>query len=110
MSLTIHSLLIIAVTAACIFLTRLSPFVLFGRRKEPHAIIRYLGEKLPAAVMAILIIYCLKDVDFSSANSVLPQAISIALVVILHLWKKSNILSIGAGTLCYMLLIQYIFA
>ncbi|NLW65037.1 MAG: branched-chain amino acid transporter AzlD [Clostridiales bacterium] len=109
MSPILFAILTVAVTAACTFATRLVPFVLFGTRDKPPAIVRYLGEVLPPAVMAILIIYCLKDVDFSSANSILPQVISAAVVVLLHLWKRNNLLSIGAGTVCYMLLVQFVF-
>lgn len=109
MSPTIFAILTVAVAAVCTFGTRLVPFVLFGTRDKPPAIVNYLGEVLPSAVMAILIIYCLKDVNFSSVNSILPQVISIALVVLLHLWKRNNLLSIGAGTVCYILLIQFVF-
>ena len=104
-----YSVLTILVAALCVSGTRFFPFLLFGGKKEVPKIIRYLGEMLPPAVMVILIIYCLKDVDFSSWNSVLPQVISIALVVVLHLWKRNNLLSIGAGTVCYMLLVQLVF-
>lgn len=109
MSPTMLAVLSVAVTAVCTFAMRLVPFVLFGTREKPPAIVSYLGKVLPPAVMAILIIYCLKDVDFGSVNSILPQVISIALVVLLHLWKRNNLISIGAGTVCYMLLIQFVF-
>lgn len=109
MNPTLFAILTVAVTATCVFATRLVPFVLFGTRDKPPEIVSYLGEVLPPAVMAILIIYCLKDVDFSSVNSIVPQLISIAVVVLLHIWKRNNLLSIGAGTVCYMLLIQFVF-
>lgn len=109
MNPTLLAILTIAVTAICTFSTRLIPFALFGTRDKPPAIVSYLGKVLPPAVMAILIIYCLKDVDFNSANSIMPQLISIAVVVLLHLWKRNNLLSIGVGTVCYMVLIQYVF-
>ncbi|MBS6397246.1 MAG: AzlD domain-containing protein [Clostridiales bacterium] len=104
-----HELALVAVVALCTFATRLFPFLLFGRKGEPSPIIRFLGKALPPAVMAILIIYCVRSVDFLLPASLLPQIISIAAVVLLHLWKRSNLLSIGLGTICYMLLIQYVF-
>ena len=104
-----RAVVIILIVAACTFLTRVLPFWLFsGPRGIPRPI-SYLGRVLPPAIMAVLIVYCLKDVDFASANAVLPQFISIALVVALHLWKRNNLLSIGAGTVCYMLLVQLVF-
>lgn len=109
MNPTLFAILTIAVTAACTFATRLVPFALFGARDKPPEIISYLGKVLPPAVMAILIIYCLKDVNFNSVDSIMPQLISIAVVVLLHIWKRNNLLSIGMGTVCYMLLIQFVF-
>lgn len=109
MTFPIREISIIAIVAACTFATRLFPFLVFGRKKEPSPMIRFLGKVLPSAVMAILIIYCLKNVNFLLPSSVLPQLLSILAVILLHLWKRNNLLSIGLGTLCYMFLIQYIF-
>jgi len=105
----VREIIIIAIVAVCTFATRLFPFVVFGRKGEPSPMIRFLGKALPPAVMAILIVYCLKNVNFLLPGSVLPQLISILAVVLLHLWKRNNLLSIGLGTLCYMFLIQYVF-
>lgn len=109
MRVPIHEIIVIAIVAVCTFVTRLFPFLVFGRKGEPSPMIRFLGKALPPAVMAILIIYCLKNVDFLLPESVLPQALSILAVVLLHLWKRNNLLSIGLGTICYMFLIQCIF-
>lgn len=104
------TILIIAVTAAATFITRLFPFALFGRSKEgPPAIVKYLGNILPPTVIAILIVYCMRSTELSDIGTFVPQLISIVLVVLLHVWKRNNLLSIGCGTLCYMLLIQFVF-
>lgn len=99
----------IAVASVFTFATRLVPFALFGKSKQPPQMVVYLGKLLPPAVIAILIVYCLKSVMWTSAASILPQLISAAVVVLLHLWKHSSLLSIGAGTVCYMVLVQTIF-
>lgn len=109
MTYPVREILIIAIVAVCTFATRCFPFLVFGQKGEPSPVIRFLGKALPPAVMAILIVYCLKNVDFLLPASLLPQLISILAVVLLHLWKRNNLLSIGLGTLCYMFLIQYIF-
>lgn len=109
MNPTLLAVLTVAVCAVCTLATRVFPFVLFGRSEQPPELVRYLGRMLPPAVMTILIVYCLKDVDFTSWSQVLPQAISIAVVVLLHIWKRNNLLSIGCGTVCYMLLVQNVF-
>ena len=109
MNPTVFAALTIAVCAVCTLITRALPFALFGGRERPPELIRYLGKLLPSAVISVLIVYCLKGVDFSNVRGVLPHLISIALVVGLHLWKRNNLLSIGAGTVCFMLLVQLVF-
>jgi len=104
-----HSLAIIGVVAVCTIITRVLPFLIFGRHKEIPKTVQYLGDYLPPAIMATLVIYCLKGVDLLKGNHGLPELISVFLVIILHVWKKNTLLSIGAGTVCYMFLIQMIF-
>ena len=94
-----------AVTAALRFL----PFFLLGGRRRTPAFVSYLGRVLPYAIMGMLVVYCLKDVSITGGSHGIPEAISIALVAGLHLWKKNTLLSMVAGTLCYMVLIQFVF-
>lgn len=103
------SIATIAVAAACTFLTRLVPFVLFGgKRKVPRAVV-FLGNVLPPAIIATLILYCLKSVNLLAFPSGIPELICIALVALLHLWKRNTLLSVGVGTICYMILVQCVF-
>lgn len=104
-----REIIIVAIVTVCTVLTRLLPFLLFGRGKELSPAIRFLGKALPPAVIAILIIYCVRSCDFLLPANILPQAISIAVVALLHLWKRNNLLSIGLGTVCYMVLVQAVF-
>lgn len=103
-----ESIAIIAVVAICTFVLRISPFVLFGG-KEPSPIILYLGRVLPAAIMALLVVYCFKSLRFDAVVNFLPMILSGLLVAGLHAWKGKSLLSIIAGTACYMLLVQVIF-
>lgn len=103
-----HALALVAVIAGVTALLRFLPFVLFSRR-TPQLVL-YLGRVLPYAVIAMLVVYCVKDVHPLSGSHGLPEAISIALVVVLHRWKHNTLLSMLAGTVCYMLLIQLVFA
>jgi len=100
---------IILTIAVCTFLTRLLPFVLFGKTHEPPRIIKYLGQVLPASVIAVLIIYCLKSADFAQTATYAPAVISIAMIILLHVWKRNMLLSIGLGTVSYMILLQFVF-
>lgn len=90
-------------------LTRFLPFLFFRGDKPAPKYIRYLGKVLPSAVFGLLVIYCLKNVDVTAACHGLPELISIAAVVGLHLWKRQMLLSIAGGTICYMFLVQFIF-
>ena len=90
-------------------ITRFLPFILFPAGKPTPKYIQYLGRFLPAAVFGLLVIYCLKDVSIFSGSHGIPEAISIIVVVLLHLWKRQMLLSIAAGTISYMLLVQLVF-
>lgn len=105
----VKSLLIIIVVALTTFATRAIPFVIFPKEKEIPDIVRYLGRVLPPAVIGMLIIYCFKSVNFLAVPFGMPELIAAAVVVILHVWKRNNLLSIGVGTVLYMFLIQKIF-
>ena len=90
-------------------LTRFLPFVLFSEKKKTPKFIEYLGKALPAAIFALLVVYCLKNVDLTAGSYGIPEFISVAVVTVLHLWKRKILLSMAGGTLCYMLLVQLIF-
>ena len=83
--------------------------LLFPAGKPTPKYIQYLGSVLPAAVFGLLIVYCLKNVSLLTGSHGLPELISIAAVVALHLWKRQMLLSIAGGTVCYMLLVQFVF-
>ena len=99
----------ILVMAGVTFLTRVIPFVLFGRGGQPPRVVAYLGQVLPPAVIAMLIVYCLRNIDLFSVSHGLPELLCVAVVAILHVWKGNNLLSIFGGTILYMVLVQAVF-
>ena len=99
----------IAVMAIVTFLTRALPFLLFDRGESPPKIVLYLGRVLPPAIIAMLIIYCLRGVSFAAPGGWVPQLLCVAVVAGLHLWKHNNLLSIFGGTILYMVLVQAVF-
>ncbi len=109
MSLTTYSIIAIAVAALCTFATRLVPFALFGGKKEVPATITYLGKVLPPAIIATLIIYCIRSVDFTASPHGAAEIIAIVVTALLHIWKKNTLISIGGGTILYMFLVQFVF-
>ena len=99
----------IAVMAIITFLTRALPFLLFDRGESPPKLVLYLGRVLPPAIIAMLIVYCLKGISFTAPALWVPQLIAVAAVVALHLWKRNNLISIFGGTILYMILVQFVF-
>ena len=99
----------IAVMAAVTLLTRALPFLLFDRGGEPPKVVLYLGRVLPPAIIAMLIVYCLRGMSFAAPGGWAPQLICVAVVAALHIWKKNNLLSIFGGTILYMVLVQAVF-
>jgi len=98
------SVLIIIIMSIVTIALRLLPFVVFSSKKTPK-LIAHLSKVLPSAVMAMLVIYCLKDINFTAASGFLPQLIASTVVVLSYLWKKNSLLSIVLGTTVFMILI-----
>ena len=90
------------VTAALRFL----PFLIWNGSKKTPAVIEKLGQVLPHAVMGLLVVYCLKDMSFASPAGFLPPILAGLVVALLYVWKRNTLISIVAGTVCYMLLVQ----
>ncbi len=107
MTLT-QEMITIALVALTTMATRFLPFLVFSSKKTPKYI-QYLGRTLPAAVFGLLVVYCLKGVNVLAWSHGLPELISVALVIGLHLWRRQMLLSIAGGTVCYMLLVQFVF-
>lgn len=103
------SFLIIVLVALTTFATRVTPFLVFPKGKEIPKTIQYLGKVLTPAIIGMLVIYCLKNISILSAPHGIPELISVAVVAVLHIWKRNNLLSIGVGTVLYMVLIQTVF-
>ena len=100
------SIAIIALVTAGL---RFLPFLIFtGDRKTPK-LIEKLSKTLPYAIMAMLVVYCLKGVSFASISGFLPELIASCVVCGLYIWKRNTLISIISGTLCYMILVQMVF-
>jgi branched-subunit amino acid transport protein AzlD len=104
-----HAVLTIAVCALVTAGLRFLPFLIFGENRKTPGMIAYLGKVLPFAIMGMLVVYCLKDVSVIRAPFGIPEAVGCAAVAGLHIWKRNTLLSIGIGTVCYMLLVQFVF-
>ena len=99
----------IAVIALVTAVLRFLPFWIFGENRKTPPLVAYLGQVLPYAIMGMLVVYCLKGVSITAPPFGISEAIGCAVVAGLHIWKRNTLLSIGAGTLCYMLLVQFVF-
>ena len=98
---------LVAVMAVVTILLRFLPFVVFRKETPPYLV--YLGKVLPPAIIGMLVIYCLKDVSLLSAPFGIPELVGAASVVALQVWKRNSLISILAGTLIYMVLVQGVF-
>ena len=106
-SSTLHSIGLVLVMAVVSYLLRAFPFIVFSGKQTPKFVL-YLGKVLPYAIIAMLVVYCVKDISFTAVKNFLPYVISGGLVVLLHVWKRNTLLSIVAGTLSYMALVQFV--
>lgn len=104
-----QQIITIALVVIGTMVTRFLPFLLFPAGKPTPKYIRYLGKVLPAAVFGLLVVYCLKNVSVFTGSHGIPELLAVILVVVLHLWKRQMLVSIAGGTICYMLLVQFIF-
>lgn len=104
-----YVLITVLICALCTQITRWFPFLLFGGKKKIPPVVRYLGAILPPAIMAVLVVYCLKGITPLTWPYGLPELISVALVVLAHRWKGNSLISISLGTICYMVLVQKVF-
>ncbi len=100
---------IIAICALATMTTRFLPFLAFTPGRELPAFVKYLGKALPSALFAFLVVYCMKDISFTEGNHGLPEIIATIATTALHVWKRQMMLSMAAGTLVYMVLVQGVF-
>ena len=106
---TLQIAALVAVMAVVTFLTRALPFLLFDRGDHPPRLVLYLGRVLPPAIIAMLIVYCLKGVTFTTLGGWVPPLAASLAAVLLHLWKGNDLISIFGATVLYMILVQGVF-
>ena len=104
-----QELLTVAAVIAGTMVTRFLPFVLFPANKRTPPLVAFLGKTLPTAVMGMLVVYTLKDTQLTAGAHGLPEAIAVAITVLLQISLRNLLLTIAAGTISYMLLVQYVF-
>jgi len=109
MPTTVQALIIIGILALGTAITRFLPFVVFPNAMSAPRYVIYLGKMLPAAAISLLVVYCLRHIEFTIGSRGIPEAIAIFVVAVLHIWKKNTLISIAAGTLVYMALVQIVF-
>lgn len=103
-----HRILIIVVISLVTIAVRALPFLVFRGKNLPKTV-KYLGDVLPSAIMIVLVVYCLKYIDIFTGTHGIPEFIAVGVVILVHLWKKNTLLSIGLGTCVYMILVQAVF-
>ena len=104
-----HDVLLVAVVALVTIGIRFLPFAIFRGNKPTPVFVAYLGKVLPYAIMGMLVVYCLRGVNLASAPHGAPEMIACLIVALMHLWRRSTLLSIISGTISYMLMVQLVF-
>lgn len=104
-----HSILIVAVAALVTIALRFLPFAIFSGSKQTPPFVAYLGRVLPYAIMAMLVVYCLRNVNLAATPHGAPEMLACLIVAGLHLWKRNTLVSIIGGTASYMLMVQLVF-
>ena len=97
--------ILVATMAIVTILLRFLPFWVLKKDTPKH--ISYLGEVLPAAIIGMLVVYCLRNTDIIAAPHGLPELIAALIVVGLQIWKRNALASILSGTVAYMLMVQF---
>lgn len=105
----VSSLIMIAAVAIATFTTRAASFVVFPKGKEVPPTVKYIGMVLPPAVIGMLVVYCLRSTQLFAYPYGIPELIACLAVIGLHAWKRNVLLSVGAGTVLYMALVQMVF-
>lgn len=102
----LHIWLTVFVIALVTALLRFLPFLIFGENRKTPKILEKLGRTLPFAIMGMLVVYCLKGINFENISGFLPHTIGSIVVAVLYVWKRNTLVSIICGTVCYMILVQ----
>ncbi|SHK74902.1 branched-chain amino acid transporter permease [Fibrobacter sp. UWEL] len=98
----------IAILALMTVLTRALPFLIFPAGKPTPKYIQYLGKALPLAVFGMLVVYCLKDVQWLEGMHGIPDIVGIVATAVMHIWRRQLFLSMAVGTAVYMVLIRLV--
>ena len=105
----VSSLIIIAAVAITTFATRAASFLVFPKGRDVPPTVKYIGTILPPAVIGMLVVYCLRSTQVFAYPYGVPELIACLTVIGLHAWKRNVLLSVGAGTILYMVLVQMVF-
>ena len=101
-----HSILLIAIAVVVTFGLRAVPFVIFGGKRTMPDAVKRVADLLPAAIIAVLVIYCLKADILTFGTGTLASALGAITVMLLHLWKRNILISIFFGTAVYMAMLH----
>ena len=97
----------IFICGAIIFFERSFSFLLFSR-KEPPPLIKFIEKYIPSMIIAILLVYCFKDINFALFPYGLPAFAGLAFALVVNLLVKNSMVSIFGATALYMILSAFL--
>lgn len=98
-----QALAAVFVSGLVVLATRVLPFAIFAK-KNPPLCIRFIEKYAPPLIMMVLLVYCFKDVDFTSAATCAPYFICVAVSGVLHVIFRNSMASIIGSTVLFMVL------
>ncbi|MFC9607255.1 branched-chain amino acid transporter permease [Streptomyces niveus] len=105
---TQYAVVAVLVTAAVTWALRALPFSALAPLRA-SATVQFLGTRMPAGVMVILVVHCLRDLPVTQSRALAPFA-ALAVTIGLHLWRRNALLSILGGTAVHVALASTVFA
>lgn len=90
-------------------LTRWLPFLIFPEQKAQPKWLNFLSERLPYASLGLLVMYALKDVQLTRVPYGVSELISLSFITVIHTKYHNTLLSIGLGSLLYLILFNFVF-
>ncbi|WP_406364152.1 branched-chain amino acid transporter permease [Streptomyces sp. NBC_01579] len=98
----------VAASAAVTWALRALPFAALAPLRASGTV-RYLSTRMPAGIMVILLVYCLRDLPLTESHALAPLA-ALGVTLGLHLWRRNALLSILGGTTVHVALASTLFA
>jgi branched-subunit amino acid transport protein AzlD len=102
-----QAIILIALATLATILNRSFAFIFLNKHRANKYII-YLGTVLPFTIIGLLLVYTIRRINFMIDPYGLPEVIAIIVTAVIHKIGRNNLVSIGLGTLVYLMIVNLI--